>query len=166
MGVQSGGAGFARCRPMAGKLPHDFRFFPGLPKLRQFVAAIWRAPGIGDVARGFGNGVASRRGADWSWLTSGLFRRWRGQPLMTPLFLFSPFPCAKRWGVSLAPGPASVLVRTPGGRTFVSPRLEASRGDARSFLILNFSVVRFSAGMRTNLFGFVRDAGAANRGDL
>src|SRR6516162_10790700 len=108
--------------------------FSGLPKLRQLVAAIGRAPEVATLRAASATAcIAPRRGLSWHHrplpsVESASARRTRlvcGSLMRTT-------------AASLAPGPASVLVRTEVSYCPVIQRLEAIAGEARSFL--KFSV--------------------------
>src|SRR5882724_7882660 len=131
--------------------------FSGLPKLRQFVAAMGRAPEVATL----------RAASATAWMAPTLGLSWhqrplpsvaRARPLMTPFFSDS---LMRTMAASLAPGPARVLVRTLVSYCSVTQRLEAIAGDAKSFL--NFSVRFVFSGAKANqsFSDSVRDAGAA-----
>src|SRR5215467_9214039 len=103
--------------------------FSGLPKLRQFVAAMGRAP----LAATFRAASATECMAPVRGLS------WHQRPLpsvesasarLTSLVLGS---LIRTTAASLAPGHASVLVRTEVSYCSVIQRLEAMAGEARSF---------------------------------
>src|SRR5260221_1659187 len=134
---------------MAWENCHMTSGFSGLPKLRQFVAAMGRAPD-----------VATLRAASATACIAPTFGfNWHQRPLPSvasarPRIVFFPSrpvvfdSLIGTIAASLAPGPASVLVRTLVSYCSVIQRLEAIAGDPRSFL--KFSVRFVFSGAKAN----------------
>src|SRR2546428_10762348 len=101
----------ASARPsMASENCHITSGFSGLPKLRQFVAAIGRAPDVATLRTASATAcIAPTLGL--SWHQRPLPSVASAKPLMTPLFSDS---LRRTIAASLAPGPARVLGRTLG----------------------------------------------------
>src|SRR5213078_1302693 len=125
--------------------------FSGLPKLRQFVAAIGRAPDAATLRAASATAcIAPTRGL--SWHQRPLPSVASAKPLIV-FFPSGPFfsdSLMRTIAASLAPGPARVLVRTLVSYCSVIQRFEAIAGDARSFL--KFSVRFFFTGAKVNQF--------------
>src|SRR5580700_8423516 len=131
--------------------------FSGLPKLRQLVAAMGRAP----EAATFRAASATACMAP----TLGLRKHQRPLPSVerasarrTPFFSDS---LMRTTAASLAPGPASVLVRTLVSYCSVIHRFEAMVGEARSFLKLAVRSVFSGAKGNQSLSDSARNAGWA-----
>src|ERR1700675_2406006 len=118
--------------------------FSGLPKLRQLVAAMGRAPDAATLRAASATACMAP--------TLGLRKHQRPLPSVerararrTPFFSDS---LMRTTAASLAPGPARVLVRTMVSYCSVIQRLEAMAGEARSFL--KFSVRFVPPGAKAN----------------
>src|SRR5215475_6156356 len=119
---------------MACENCHITSGFSGLPKFRQFVAAIGRAPEAATLRAASATAcIAPTLG--FSWHQRPLPSVASANPRLMPFFSDS---LMRTTDASLAPGPASVLVRTLVSYCSVIHRLEAIAGDASSFL--KFSV--------------------------
>src|SRR5215475_14939156 len=117
---------------MAWENCHITSGFSGLPKFKQLVAAMGRAP----------EAATLRAASATACMAPSLAFRKHQRPLqsvesakarMTPFFSDS---LMRTTAASLAPGPASVLVRTEVSYCSVIQRLEAIAGEASSFLKL------------------------------
>src|SRR6266436_5830693 len=114
---------------MAWENCHITSGFSGLPKLRQLVAAMGRAPDAATLRAASATACMAP--------TLGLRKHQRPLPSVerararrTPFFSDS---LMRTTAASLAPGPARVLVRTLVSYCSVIQRLEAIAGEARSF---------------------------------
>src|SRR5215468_12455254 len=104
--------------------------FSGLPKFRQLVAAIGRAPDVATLRAASATAcIAPTLGL--SWHQRPLPSVASARPLITPFFSDS---LMRTTAASLAPGPASVLVRTLVSYCSVIQCFEAMVGEASSFL--------------------------------
>src|SRR5690242_1389104 len=118
--------------------------FSGLPKLRQFVAAMGRAP-LAATLRAASATACIAPALGLSWHQRPLPSVERASAFITPFFSDS---LMRTTAASLAPGPASVLVRTLVSYCSVIQRLEAIVGEASNFLKLP---VRFApSGAKAN----------------
>src|SRR4029077_12222909 len=103
--------------------------FSGLPKLRQFVAAMGRAPLAATLRAASATAcIAPTRGLNWHQRPLPSVERASAR-FTAPVF----GSLMRTTAASLAPGPARVLVRTEVSYCSVIQRLEAIAGDARSF---------------------------------
>src|SRR6266571_6469049 len=121
---------------MAWENCHITSGFSGLPKLRQLVAAMGRAPLAATLRAASATAcIAPTRGFSWHQRPFPSVESARAR--LTSLVLGS---LMRTTAASLAPGPASVLVRTEVSYCSVIQHLEAIAGDASSFAKL---AVRF-----------------------
>src|SRR2546429_4906675 len=113
----------ASARPSIASLNcHITSGFSGLPKLRQFVAAMGRAPLAATLRAASATAcIAPTRGLSWHQRPLPSVESARAR--LTSLVLGS---LMRTTAASLAPGPASVLVRTEVSYCSVIQRLEAS----------------------------------------
>src|SRR6266852_8692819 len=103
--------------------------FSGLPKLRQFVAAMGRAPLQATLRAASATAcIAPTRGFNWHHRPLPSVESASAR-LTTPVF----GSLMRTTAASLAPGPAKVFVRTEVSYCSVIQRLEAIAGDASSF---------------------------------
>src|ERR1700722_6206954 len=121
----------ATARPsMASLNCHMTSGFSGLPKLRQFVAAMGRAPEDATLRAASATAcIAPTGGFQWHQRPLPSVERAKARftiPVSGSLM--------RTTAASLAPGPASVLVRTLVSYCSVIQRLEAIAGEASSFL--------------------------------
>src|SRR5215470_14710313 len=148
---------------MACENCHITSGFSGLPKLRQFVAAMGRAP----------EAATLRAASATACIAPTLGLSWHQRPLPSvasarPLIVFFPSgplfsdSLMRTTAASLVPGPASVFVRTLVSYCSVIQRFDAIAGDASNFL--NFSVRFVPAGAKRNqsFSDSTRGAGAAS----
>src|SRR5246500_1434812 len=121
---------------MAWENCHITSGFSGLPKLRQLVAAMGRAPEAATLRAASATACMAP--------TLGLRKHQRPLPSVERARARTNFPSGpffsdslmRTTAASLAPGPARVLVRTLVSYCSVIQRLEAMVGEARSFLKL------------------------------
>src|SRR5205807_9806466 len=120
----------ASARPSIASLNcHITSGFSGLPKLRQLVAAMGRAPLAATLRAASATAcMAPTRGFNWHQRPLPSVESARAR--LTSLVLGS---LMRTTAASLAPGPASVLVRTEVSYCSVIQRLEAIAGDASNF---------------------------------
>src|SRR5580765_3616158 len=132
--------------------------FSGLPKFRQFVAAMGRAPEV----------ATFRAASATACIAPALGLSWHQRPLpsvarasarLTPFFSDS---FMRTIAASLAPGPARVLVRTLVSYCSVTQRLEAIAGEAKSFLKFSVRFVFSGAKANQSLSDSTRGAGAVS----
>src|SRR5258705_5216999 len=143
---------------MAWENCHITSGFSGLPKFKQFVAAMGRAPDVATLRAASATAcIAPTRGL--SWHQRPLPSVASAKPLMTPFFSDS---LIRTIAASLAPGPASVLVRTLVSYCSVIQRLDAMVGDARSFLKFSARFEPSGANRNHSFSDSARDAGAAS----
>src|SRR5947209_17032183 len=132
--------------------------FSGLPKLRQFVAAMGRAPLAATLRAASATAcIAPTRGLSWHQRPLPSVER-ASERFTTPVL----GSLMRTTAASLAPGPARVLVRTLVSYCSVIQRLEAIAGDASSFT--KFAVRFVPSGAKANQsFSYsTRRAGAAS----
>src|SRR5712691_11960232 len=120
----------ATVRPSIASLNcHITSGFSGLPKLRQLVAAIGRAPLQATLRAASATAcIAPTRGLSWHQRPLPSVESARARftsPVLGSLM--------RTTAASLAPGPANVLVRTVVSYCSVIQRLEAIAGDASNF---------------------------------
>src|SRR5260370_24226136 len=131
--------------------------FSGLPKVRQFVAAMGRAPLQATLRAASATAcMAPTRGF-----------KWHHRPLpsvesasarfTTPVF----GSLMRTTAASLAPGPAKVFVRTEVSYCSVIQRLEAIAGDASSFTKFAVRFAPSAENVNQSLADSMRGAGAA-----
>src|SRR5277367_2358781 len=132
--------------------------FSGLPKLRQLVAAMGRAPEAATLRAASATACIAP--------TLGLRKHQRplasverARAFVTPFFSDS---LMRTTAASLAPGPARVLVRTMVSYCSVIQRLEAMVGEARSFLKFSVRSVESAAKANQSLSVSRRGAGSAS----
>src|SRR5438132_11354976 len=131
---------------MAWENCHMTSGFSGLPKLRQFVAAMGRAPDVATLRAASATAcIAPTRGLSWHQRPLPSVASARPRIVFFPSGPFFSDSLMRTIAASLAPGPASVLVRTLVSYCSVIQRFEAIAGDARSFL--KFSVRFFFPGV-------------------
>src|SRR5262249_6842791 len=157
MGVPS--AVQASPRPsMACENCHITSGFSGLPKFRQLVAAIGRAPDVATLRAASATAcIAPTLGL--SWHQRPLPSVASARPLITPFFSDS---LMRTTAASLAPGPASVLVRTLVSYCSVIQRFEAIAGEARSFLKLSVRFVPAGVNLNQTFPDSTRGTGATS----
>src|SRR5215470_470768 len=133
--------------------------FSGLPKLRQLVAAMGRAP----------EAATLRAASATACMAPSLGLSWHQRPLQsvesasartTPFLSDS---LIRTTAASLAPGPASVLVRTEVSYCAVIQCLEATAGEASSFLKLAVRSVLSGAKRNQSFSDSTRGPDAAMR---
>src|SRR5260221_12212060 len=128
--------------------------FSGLPKFKQFVAAIGRAPLVATLRAASATAcIAPSFGFSWHHLPFPSVAK--ASARMTPFFSDS---LIRTTAASLAPGPAKVLVRTEVSYCSVIQRLEAIAGEASNFL--KFSERFVPTGVNGNQFFSVSTRGA------
>src|SRR6266403_2457760 len=131
--------------------------FSGLPKLRQFVAAMGRAPLAATLRAASATAcIAPRRGFNWHQRPLPSVESARAR-LTAPV-------CGslmRTTAASLAPGLASVLVRTLVSYCAVIQRLEAMAGDDSSFTQFAVRFVPSAAKANQSAAVSFLDAGAA-----
>src|SRR6266481_1897952 len=142
---------------MAWENCHMTSGFSGLPKLRQLVAAMGRAPDAATLRAASATACMAP--------TFGLRKHQRPLPSVerararrTPFLSDS---LMRTTAASLAPGPARVLVRTLVSYCPVIQRLEAMAGEARSFLKLAVRSVFSGANWNQSFSDSARGAGLA-----
>src|SRR5207302_1269806 len=116
-------------RSIASLNCHITSGFSGLPKLRQFVAAMGRAP-LQATLRAASATACIEPMRGFNWHQRPLPSVERASARFTAPVLGS---LTRTTAASLAPGPASVLVRTEVSYCSVIQRLEAIAGDASNF---------------------------------
>src|SRR6266436_4577601 len=131
--------------------------FSGLPKLRQFVAAIGRAPLVATLRAASATACIAP--------TRGFNSHQRPLPSVARANARFTFPVSgslmRITAASLAPGPARVLVRTDVSYCSVIQRFEAMVGEARSFLKLAVRSVFSGAKGNQSFSDSARGAGFA-----
>src|SRR5499425_114621 len=128
---------------MAWENCHITSGFSGLPKLRQFVAAMGRAPEAATLRAASATAcIAPTLGFSWHQrpLPSVASARLRITPFFSDSFM-------RTTAASLAPGPASVLVRTLVSYCSVIQFFDAIAGDASNFLKLSVRFVPTGANL-------------------
>src|ERR1700688_3200548 len=141
---------------MAWENCHMTSGFSGLPKLRQLVAAMGRAPDAATLRAASATACMAP--------TLGLRKHQRPLPSVERARARIIFPLGPSFSdslmrttaASLAPGPARVLVRTLVSYCSVIHRLEAMVGEARSFLKLAVRSVFSGAKGNQSLSGSAR----------
>src|SRR6201993_1143790 len=129
--------------------------FSGLPKLRQLVAAMGRAPEAATLRAASATAcIAPTLGLSWHQRPLASVERARART--TPFFSDS---LMRTTAASLAPGPASVLVRTLVSYCSVIQCFEAMVGEARSFLKLAVRSVFSGAKWNQSFSDSLRGAG-------
>src|SRR5215813_11867019 len=132
--------------------------FSGLPKLRQFVAAMGRAPLAATLRAASATAcIAPTRGFNWHQRPLPSVESARAR--LTSLVLGS---LMRTTAASLAPGPASVLVRTLVSYCSVIQRLEAIAGEARSFWKLAVRLVPSGVNLNQTFPDSTRGTGATS----
>src|SRR5229473_5058706 len=129
--------------------------FSGLPKFRQFVAAMGRAPLQATLRAASATAcIAPTRGFNWHQRPLPSVESARARftaPVLGSLM--------RTTAASLAPGPARVLVRTLVSYCSVIQRFEAMVGEARSFLKLAVRSVFSGANGNQSFSDSARGAG-------
>src|SRR6267378_3237720 len=148
----------ALARPSTDSLNcHITSGFSGLPKLRQFVAAMGLAPLQATLRAASATAcMAPTRGFNWHQRPLPSVESASAR-LTTPVF----GSLMRTTAASLAPGPARVFVRTLVSYCSVIQRLEAMAGEARSFLKLAVRSVFSGANGNQTLSDSLRGAGLA-----
>src|SRR5713226_6384862 len=131
--------------------------FSGLPKLRQFVAAMGRAPLQATLRAASATAcIAPTRGFNW-----------HQRPLPSVESASARFTAPvfgslmRTTAASLAPGPAKVFVRTLESYCSVIQRLEAIAGDASNFTRFAVRLAPSEANANQSFSVSTRDAGTA-----
>src|SRR5207245_9041839 len=142
---------------MASENCHITSGFSGLPKLRQLVAAMGRAPLAAMLRAASATAcIAPTRGFNWHQRPLPSVESARAR--LTTLVLGS---LMRTTAASLAPGPASVLVRTEVSYCSVIHRLEAIAGEASNFRKFCVRFVPSGANANQYFSDSTRGAGAA-----
>src|SRR5467141_4452397 len=132
--------------------------FSGLPKLRQFVAAIGRAPLAATLRAASATAcIAPTRGFNWHQRPLPSVESASAR-LTAPVF----GSLMRTTAASLAPGPARVFVRTDVSYCSVIQRFEAIAGDDNSFTKFGVRFVPSGANENQSFSVSTRGAGAAS----
>src|SRR5437879_9754905 len=135
--------------------------FSGLPKLRQLVAAMGRAPLAATLRAASATAcMAPRRGLSWHQRPLPSVESARAR-IVLPVGVSRSDSLMRMTAASLVPGPARVLVRTLVSYCSVIQRLEAMVGEARSFLKLAVRSAPSAAKWNQSFSDSARGAGFA-----
>src|SRR5262249_975537 len=143
---------------MACENCHITSGFSGLPKLRQLVAAIGRPPDAATLRAASATACMAPT-VGLSWHQRPLASVGSASPLITPFFSDS---LIRTTAASLAPGPASVLVRTLVSYCSVIQRFDAIEGDASNFVKFSVRFVPSGANLNQSFSDSTRGAAAAS----